>query len=189
MIYCIMGKSSSGKDTLYGLLKDKLGKFKTIIPYTTRPQRTNETDGVDYNFVTNEEFKSMQEQNKVIEFRTYKTVHGPWTYFTANENIDIDDNYLYVTTLVGYEALVRYFGQDKIVPVYIEVDNGTRLQRALDREKKQENPKYTEMCRRFIADEEDFSEENLARLNITNRFTNDSLMDCLAQLIRFIAKI
>lgn len=59
--------------------------------------------------------------------------------------------------------------------MYVEVDDGLRLQRALDRERAQDQPKYAEMCRRFLADEEDFSEENLERAGITKRFQNTDL--------------
>ena len=50
-IYCMMGKSSTGKDTLYKmLLEDGALSLKKIIPYTTRPMRRGETDGVEYYF-------------------------------------------------------------------------------------------------------------------------------------------
>ena len=74
-----------------------------------------------------------------------------------------------------YEQIRDYFGMDKVCPVYVEVDDGLRLQRALDRERAQDQPKYAEMCRRFLADEEDFSEENLEREGITKRFQNTDL--------------
>ena len=75
-------------------------------------------------------------------------------------------NSLIIGTLESYEQIRNYFGKENIYPIYVEVDNGLRLQRALDREKSQETPQYTEMCRRYLADEEDFSEENLRRLGI-----------------------
>lgn len=80
-----------------------------------------------------------------------------------------------IGTLEAYEQIRDYFGMDKVCPVYVEVDDGLRLQRALDRERAQDQPKYAEMCRRFLADEEDFSEENLERAGITKRFQNTDL--------------
>ena len=59
-------------------------------------------------------------------------------------------------------------------PIYIEVDDGERLQRALDRERSQDTPQYAEMCRRFLADSADFSEENVARAGIRKRFYNQN---------------
>lgn len=50
----------------------------------------------------------------------------------------------------------EYYGEETVCPIYIQVEDGERLQRALIREKQQENPRYAEMCRRFLADQEDF---------------------------------
>lgn len=75
--------------------------------------------------------------------------------------IDLSEqNYLMIGTLEAYEKMIAYFGTEAILPVYIELDDGVRLQRALDRELRQEKPKYEEMCRRFLADSADFSEES-----------------------------
>ena len=176
-IYCVMGKSSSGKDTVYKKLKEQYKEFRLIVPYTTRPIREGEKDGVEYYFVDPEQFRAMKEDGKVIESRSYNTKCGIWTYFTADDGqIDLSAaDYLLIGTLVSYQALREYFGEEAIVPVYLEVEDGLRLARALERERRQEKPKYAEMCRRFLADEEDFSEENLERAGITKRFQNTDL--------------
>ena len=176
-IYCVMGKSSSGKDTVYKKLKEQYKEFRLIVPYTTRPIREGEKDGVEYYFVDPEQFRAMKEDGKVIESRSYNTKCGIWTYFTADDGqIDLSAaDYLLIGTLVSYQALREYFGEEAIVPVYLEVEDGLRLARALERERRQEKPKYAEMCRRFLADDEDFSEENLKRAGITKRFQNTDL--------------
>ena len=79
-----------------------------------------------------------------------------------------------------------YFGADRIVPVLIELDDGVRLQRALNREMKQENPRYEEMCRRFLADSADFSEGKIRESGITRRFVNDNLERCMGEIKRYI---
>ena len=84
-------------------------------------------------------------------------------------------DYLMIGTVESYRKLKEYYGEAYLVPIYIEVDDGVRLQRALERERSQAEPKYAEMCRRFLADEEDFSEENLERAGITKRFQNTDL--------------
>ena len=91
-----------------------------------------------------------------------------------------------IGTLVSYQALKDYFGTERLVPVYIEVEDGIRLTRALEREKCQEKPLYAEMCRRFLADEEDFSEENLKKAGIKKRFENIQLEDCLNEIEQYI---
>ena len=186
-IYCVMGKSSSGKDTVYKKLKEQYKEFRLIVPYTTRPIREGEKDGVEYYFVDPEQFRAMKEDGKVIESRSYNTKCGIWTYFTADDGqIDLSAaDYLLIGTLVSYQALREYFGEEAIVPVYLEVEDGLRLARALERERRQEKPKYAEMCRRFLADEEDFSEENLIKSGITERFGNEDFTECLNKIQRY----
>ena len=190
-IYCVMGKSSSGKDTVYKKLKEQYKEFRLIVPYTTRPIREGEKDGVEYYFVDPEQFRAMKEDGKVIESRSYTTKCGIWTYFTADDGqIDLSAaDYLLIGTLVSYQALREYFGEEAIVPVYLEVEDGLRLARALERERRQEKPKYAEMCRRFLADEEDFSEENLIKSGITVRFGNEDFTECLNKIQRYIEEI
>ena len=50
-IFYVMGKSASGKDTIYKRLREELSDYKTVTMYTTRPIRDGETDGVEYYFV------------------------------------------------------------------------------------------------------------------------------------------
>lgn len=190
-IYCVMGKSSSGKDTVYKKLKEQYKEFRLIVPYTTRPIREGEKDGVEYYFVDPEQFRAMKEDGKVIESRSYNTKCGIWTYFTADDGqIDLSAaDYLLIGTLVSYQALREYFGEEAIVPVYLEVEDGLRLARALERERRQEKPKYAEMCRRFLADEEDFSDENLIKSGITERFGNEDFTECLNKIQRYIEEI
>lgn len=184
-IYYMMGKSASGKDTIFKRLLDRRKDLKTIIPYTTRPMRQGEQEGREYHFTTEEEFYRLETAGKVIESRTYDTVFGPWIYFTVSDSQFDDENqdYLMIGTLESYEKMQSYFGREKLRPIYIEAEDSIRLQRALDREKSQKEPKYAELCRRYLADEQDFSEENLMRCGILNRFKNRELEVCLEQIL------
>ena len=187
-IYYVMGKSSSGKDTIYKELLKRHPQFCTIVPYTTRPIREGERDGVEYYFVDADRLREMQEAGQVIEVRSYNTKCGVWTYFTADDGqISLEEHdYLVIGTLVSYQALRKYFGGEKIVPVYIEVDDGLRLSRAIERERREEEPKYAELCRRFLADAEDFSEERLAVAGISRRFENRDLCECPPEIEDYI---
>ncbi len=185
-----MGKSASGKDTIYKmLLSDKQYKFNKIVPYTTRPIRENERDGVQYFFTDEEGLRKMQEEGKVIELRSYNTIHGVWHYFTADDhqiNLETGD-YMVIGTPEAYIKLKEYFGEGNVCPIYIELDDGIRLERALNRERAQEQPKYEEMCRRFLADAKDFSADNLAKAGITKGFSNDDLDSCVEQIKKYIS--
>ena len=187
-IYYIMGKSSSGKDTLFKEIGQRLPELKTVDPYTTRPIREGEQNGREYHFVDETGLSKLEEAGRVIELRTYHTVHGLWKYFTVDDGqIDLNtSDYLMIGTLESYEKMREYYGSEYLVPIYIEVESGERLSRALERERMQEEPKYQEMCRRFLADEKDFAEENLHRLGIERRFVNDDKEQCLEEIIEVI---
>lgn len=188
-IFCLMGKSASGKDTIYKkLLEQEDFPLFAIVPCTTRPMRRGETSGVEYFFYTEAALQELIKANKVIELRSYHTVHGIWNYFTADDGrIDLEHkNYIIIGTLESYVQMQRYFGREKLVPLYISLDDGIRLQRALDRERAQEEPKYTELCRRFLADEQDFSEQKLKEAGIRKTFYNLDLSETTEELLKYI---
>lgn len=188
-IFYILGKSSTGKDTIYkNILEDKELNLKDIILYTTRPIRDGEINGKSYHFVSNEEYVKIKESGAIIEERSYDTMHGVWRYFTVkDENIDLDKNdYIIIGVLKSFTDTRDYFGKDKVVPIYIEVEDGLRLQRALNREKKPENRRFKEMCRRYLADSDDFADEKIYEADITKRFENIDLSKCIEEVKEYI---
>lgn len=188
-IYCICGKSSTGKDTIYKrILSDESLSLNNIVTCTTRPIREGEVEGREYRFITDEQAVKLEADGKVIELRAYNTVHGIWKYMTVDDgNIDLaNKDYLIIGTLESYVKCRSYFGTENILPIYIEVDDGVRLERALEREKKQDNPKYEEMCRRFLADAKDFSNEKLEEAGIKDKFINNSLEECVEEIMEYI---
>lgn len=190
-IYYLLGKSATGKDTLYKEILKRRPKLRTVTMYTTRPIREGETDGVEYFFTGREELERQLASGKVIESRTYQTIAGPWTYYTVDDgqfNVADDESCLMIGTLESYEKMCTYFEAGKMVPVYIEVPDGIRLLRAVKREENQKKPNYREVCRRYLADEKDFSEENLERLGITKRYQNTDMEICLEEILRDLDK-
>ena len=184
-----MGKSASGKDTLYKkLLEQKDLHLKRVIPYTTRPIRSGERDGDNYFFRTLEEAAQMEREGRVIEIRNYHTVHGLWRYFTADDGQICLDRYSYlmIGTLEAYEKIRDFFGAGAVIPLYVWVDDGERLFRALERERRQEHPRYAEMCRRYLADEEDFASDRLRQAGIEKTFENSGLESALKELSDYI---
>ena len=190
-IYYLLGKSATGKDTLYKEILKWRPKLRTVTMYTTRPIREGETDGVEYFFTDREELERQLASGKVIESRTYQTIAGPWTYYTVDDgqfNVADDESCLMIGTLESYEKMCTYFESGKMVPVYIEVPDGIRLLRAVKREENQKKPNYREVCRRYLADEKDFSEENLERLGITKRYQNTDMEMCVEEILRDLDK-
>ena len=188
-IFCVMGKSATGKDTVYQKLlqENELG-LKRIIPYTTRPIREGEEPGREYYFCQEEDVQRLDTEGRIVELRSYNTVYGIWKYFTVDDgNIQLDrENYLLIGTLEAYTKIRDYFGKEKVIPIYIEVEDGDRLIRAISREKEQDVPKYEEMCRRFLADAKDFSEEKLKEAEIEKRFVNFTLRSTIDEIEAYI---
>lgn len=188
-LFLFIGKSSTGKNSIYNILLSREDlALKKVVPYTTRPIRIAEKDGEDYIFCDIEKRRQFETDGKIIELRSYHTVHGDWEYFTVDDGqIDWDGNDLaMIGTLESYEKLKEYYNSKEIVPIYIEVEDGDRLERALRRERKQEQPKYEEMCRRFLADSDDFSEEKLNKAGITKRFLNVDKEETVENIANYI---
>lgn len=182
-IFCLMGKSSSGKDTISKiLLQDEGLNLKPVIPYTTRPIRHNESQGLEYHFVAEDLLVYYRKMGKIIEQRDYDTINGRWSYCTIDDgkiNLSQDNCYLLIATLESYKNLQNYFGASNVIPLYIEVDDGVRLVRAIDREKQQSQPNYEELCRRFLADSNDFSKQKLEDFEVQTYYPNENINVCI----------
>ena len=189
-LFYIMGKSASGKDTIYQkLLENPELHFRRLIIYTTRPIRDGEKYGQEYYFVNEDEFQCLKASGKIIEDRGYESVYGLWRYFTV-DNMNLEKyNYLGIGTLESYEQLKKYYGENKVCPVYIEVEDGMRLKRAIAREETQEIPKYEEMCRRFLADSQDFSEANIKAAGMSRRFQNMDFITCMSDIEKYVKSV
>jgi len=192
-IFCLMGKSSSGKDTIFKqLIEDKELKLSPVISYTTRPIRRNENHGVEYYFINEQMLDTYGKSGKIIEKREYNTINGKWFYCTVDDGqIDLQQpiDYLVIVTLEAYCNLRNYFGIDSTVPFYIDVDDGIRLERALRRERKQQTPNYDELCRRFLADGIDFGDGKLQDCGIVKRYQNARLYECMKKIKDDIIKM
>ena len=122
-IFCLMGKSSTGKDTIYKrLLEDQELGLQRIVPYTTRPIREGEQEGVEYHFVSEETLQCLEQEGRVVELRAYDTVCGVWKYFTVcDEHMNLEkESYAVIGTLDSWNAMKRYFGDQVMVPVYVD---------------------------------------------------------------------
>ena len=176
-------KEYSEAKSVYDIAKD-------ISEGLARVACAGEVNGVEYFFVNEEKMCRLEAEGKVIEKRSYDTVHGVWHYFTVcDDQIDLASNhYVVIGTLESYVESKKYFGEGILEPIYIEVDDGVRLQRALDRERSQDHPRYQEMCRRYLADSVDFSEKNILDAGIEKRFENDDFERCLEEIKGHIRK-
>ena len=157
-IIAIMGKAGSGKDTLLkALLEEPVFKdAKPIISCTTRPIRQNETDGIDYHFLTVDEFTEQLIGGEMLE----ATVFNNWCYGTSIHNLDPNALNIGVFNPEGCETL-RENKDVRLSLIYIEATDKTRLLRQLNRE---QDPDCHEIVRRFGTDEIDFCEDEIEYL-------------------------
>ncbi len=188
-IFCIIGKSSTGKDTIYKAVLER-GELalNQIVSYTTRPIRAGEQEGLEYHFCSLEEEEALCAQGKIIELRSYNTYHGRWDYFTVDDGqVDLNQNsYLIIGTVESFVKIRDYYGKDKVISIYIDVEDGQRLMRALQREMTQTYPRYEELCRRFLADVKDFAPEKLAEAGIEKHFHNRELQETIEIIVDYI---
>ena len=156
-IFCLIGKSGAGKDTVFNeLIKKNIPGLKPVVTYTTRPKRVNETEGKEYHFVDENTLHKLEAEGKVIERRTYHTVNGDWNYFTCSIDLSQSCDYIMIGTPDVVDKLYDYYDDDTVIIIYLELDEKERLLRCINREEMQSAPNYSEVCRRFLADEEDF---------------------------------
>ena len=71
LVVVITGPSGVGKGTLIAALRDRIGGLRLSVSATTRPPRPGEVDGVDYFFLSREEFASLVESGAFVEHADY----------------------------------------------------------------------------------------------------------------------
>lgn len=144
----ICGKSGSGKDFLLrGLVKMGI-KYEPKI--TTRPKRELESQGVEYNFISTDEFKILNESNKIKTYQHFVISGSDWYYSITKDNFD--NNQVFIMTPHEISMLTSE-DRKKCFVVYLDIDQETRRKRIARR-----NDNNDSINRRIIADEEDFKD-------------------------------
>lgn len=149
-ILALFGKSGAGKDTVQKWLVSNFSNMKGIVSCTTRPKREHEHDGIDYHFIDNIEFTKKVLDGTMLEATSFRD----WFYGTPFDELDYNLINVGVFNIHGIECLLED-SRLSVLPVMIDAPDKTRLKRNLSREK---NPDCEEICRRFLADEKDFSD-------------------------------
>ena len=183
-LFCLIGKSGSGKDTILKKLCNEYG-FKQNIAYTTRPKRAKEINGINYHFITDEEMKKMISDGVMIEVNSYHTKEGIWSYGT-HQNILNDlmkQNLICIKEPNGFKEIASRLGYMNVVPIIIYVDGKVRLNRCLNREDCNDSICY-EICRRYVADDADF--EDILKQDLYYVDNNGSLEDSISDIINYI---
>ena len=158
-IIAIMGSAGSGKDSfLNAIFKNKLiPNAKPIISCTTRPIREHEQDGVNYHYLTNEEFAEQVVNGDMLE----ATIFNNWCYGTSLKNLDINSLNIGVFNPEGVEILQNN-EKVNLQIIYIIADDKVRLLRQLNRE---EHPDCDEIIRRYGTDKKDFNDIRIKNIS------------------------
>ena len=146
VIIAICGAAASGKDTLLNALAPALGATK-IISDTTRPPRVGEKNGINYNFITENEFDWRLVNGKYLEFSRFRG----WLYGTSKDAVCGKVN-IGVFNMDGMLSLYQCKDMYEIIPIYLKTPVWTRIKRYINRD-----GKFTWECvRRLFADVRQF---------------------------------
>jgi len=155
-LICIIGMSCAGKDLIQSELNKRFN-IPICVSHTSRPMRSSDIPNKSYYFITKDEFIDKAFDNEFLEMRSYETVEDVWYYGLSKQEVDLSKNQLTILDEKGYFEVRDKIGQDNIIPIYIYVDEITRINRALNREKRTDKQYYMETYRRSLADLQDFS--------------------------------
>lgn len=118
----LMGKSASGKTTIAQKLAMKHG-FHSIVRYTTRPIRDDETQDVAYHFISEEEFLEKIENGFFAEWKSYEVNGDTWYYGTAIEDlINADEKSVVILTPDGVKDVKRCGIDCVVIYLYSDMD-------------------------------------------------------------------
>ncbi|MBP3905595.1 MAG: guanylate kinase [Peptostreptococcaceae bacterium] len=155
-LFTIMGKASTGKDTLTKMLHEKM-ELPIALSFTTRPMRNGETQGVEYDFITEKDFWDMHGCDLLAEYTSYDVAGGEtWYYGLTREELEKSDYVLVIVNPDGFNQIKEIYG-DKVCSILIDAPADVRIKRYLDRDIVTET-KAEECCRRFLADQKDFKD-------------------------------
>lgn len=147
-IIALIGKAGAGKDYWLRYICDNCDEVHEIISCTTRPARFSETDGINYHFLSDEQFMS----EKLIESSLFRG----WRYGTRISELDPNKVNVGVFNLTGIEQLMKNPSIDLKV-IHIIAEDKLRLIRQLRRDASDIN----EIIRRYQTDEMDFSKSRI----------------------------
>ena len=121
--------SGVGKTTLTKKIQQKYHSFKISVSHTTRPPRSNEIDGVDYNFVTHKKFEELIKKDKFYEYaKIFENYYG-----TLKKNVDdtiITNDIIFDIDWQGTKQLSK-FKNLNLIKIYLITDNKDELKKRL----------------------------------------------------------
>ena len=176
----IMGKTSSGKDTVVNELISKYG-FRKCVTYTTRPMRDGEKQDITYYFITEDDFKQKIREDFFAEYKSYDTEFGIWYYGVALEDVEnADDKTVIILTPDGYRDVIKKV-KNKPKSIYIYANNSTIKERLINRG---DNPK--EAQRRLEHDNIDFKDVETEVDKIVYNNKGSNINDTVNKILKYL---
>lgn len=178
MLYCVLGRSCAGKDYFCKKLTKKYPeKFKMVVSYTTRPKRSDETDGVEHYFVTKEEFDKIRQENEIIAY----TQIGEYEYMATKK--ELEKSNIYIIDPKGVEYLSKNFPE--IPTINFLIDGGKSNATRSENLRSDHETKYV---KRSVAEKEMFDKFSMTGhyVHINNDMNNDDGYDVFDRIINLI---
>lgn len=149
-VIALMGKAGSGKDTiLKAVIEQYPSFFQKIVSVTTRPMREGEQEGIDYNYITEDQFNELLDNDVLLEFNQF----NGWLYGTSKKNFSETKINIGVFNPAGVRSLMEH-DDIRLTVYYVICPDKMRLIRQLERES---DPDVKEIIRRFGADGRNFA--------------------------------
>lgn len=181
MIYVLLGKTASGKDTIASKLAKK--GLKRVVTYTTRPPRKGEKEGENYHFITNDEFERLISSGFFVEWRSYDTVDGLWYYGSSVDSYDTDEDRIIILNPDGFHQIKKILEPEKVKSIYVYSNIETIKNRLKKRGDKKE-----EAERRIEHDLIDFKglENEVDKIVYNNE--DDNINDVVSKILSYITE-
>lgn len=180
-VVALMGKAGAGKDALLHKIMEKYGdEFASIVSCTSRPPREGEVDGVNYHFLTSEQFAEKLMDGDMIE----AVVFRDWCYGTSYDSLNPDKINIGVYNPQGVGILLDMEYDIDLYPIMVNCRDKTRLLRQLNRES---DPDCKEIVRRFEADAEDFGNSVWDKINLPDDHPHSEIHNEAYSSLDFLA--
>ena len=180
----IAGKTCSGKTRIVDELCKRYD-YKKIVTYTTRPIREGEKDGIDYHFISDEEFQEKIDSGFFAEYKIYDTKFGLWYYgVSAHDILKAGSKDIVIVTPAGFDDITTKYPSLSYCLFYIYTNTSSIKKRL---KKRGDNDKEAE--RRFETDREDFKGfESKADRICYNNDGNDNFEQVVTYIKEYLAE-
>lgn len=178
----LFGPAGAGKDYILKKALEEIPQLHKPVLYTSRPMREGEVDGVNYHFITTEEFSEKVISGELIE----ASVFNHWGYGSSLDSYSKDKINILALGIDHLRDFMEFHSNEfEIYPVVVLASDKTRLLRQLNRET---NPNVDEIIRRFLSDKKDYEKIDLKYYILPNDIENQ-ITDCIERLRTLVESI